>query len=104
MKVLAPLKNSQEVALLIEAGADEFFCGVTPPGWDARYGGTWANRRAPQSAGVPDLADFDRIVALSQGRPVYVTLNAPYYPTGAVEMLAEFGSRLIGMGDRKSVV
>lgn len=98
MNILAPLRNSLEVATLLQAGADEFFCGVTPPDWESRYGDTWANRRAPQSAGVPDLADFERIVALSAGRPVYVTLNAPCYPSGALEMLAEFGARLMEMG------
>jgi collagenase-like PrtC family protease len=98
MKILAPLKNSLEVAPLLEAGADEFFCGVTPPGWGERFGGAWANRRAPEPAGVPDLADFERIVALSAGRPVYVALNAPSYPDGGVEMLGEFGALLLKKG------
>lgn len=98
MNILAPLRGSTEVAALLEAGADEFFCGVTPPGWEARFGGTWANRRAPLSAGVADLADFERILASTAGRPVFVTLNAPYYPGGAVEMLAGFGAQLLEMG------
>jgi putative protease len=98
MKILAPLKNSLEVSTLLEAGADEFFCGVTPPGWEARYGRAWANRRAPAAAGVPNPEDFARIVALSEGRPVYVTLNAPYYPAGAVQMLAQFAAELLEMG------
>ena len=98
MKILAPLKNSLEVATLLEAGADEFFCGLTPPGWERRYGGAWANRRAPQAAGVPDLEDFARIVASSERRPVYVTLNAPGYPPGAVEMLCAFARELLELG------
>lgn len=98
MKILAPLRSSREVVPLLEAGADEFFCGVTPPGWDALFGNAWANRRSPKSAGVPDLADFGRIVASSAGRPVYVTLNAPYYPPGGVELLTEFGCQLMAMG------
>lgn len=98
MNILAPLRGSTEVSALLAAGADEFFCGITPPGWEARFGGTWANRRAPLSAGVADLADFERILASTAGRPVFVTLNAPYYPGGAVEMLAGFGARLLEMG------
>jgi collagenase-like PrtC family protease len=98
MRILAPLRNSHEVVRLIAAGADEFFCGLTPPGWEARCGAAWANRRAPQAAGVPDVADFERIVALAAGRPVYVTLNAPWYPPGGVAMLAEFAGRLLEMG------
>ncbi len=83
---------------MLEAGADEFFCGLTPPGWESRFGAAWANRRAPQSAGVVDLADFERIVALSEGRSVHVALNAPCYPPSAVEMLAAFGTLLLDKG------
>jgi len=98
MRILAPLRHSSEVASLLEAGADEFFCGLTPPGWTARFGSAWANRRAPQSAGVPDLADFVRIVDQAGDRPVYVALNAPYYPDGAVAMLSAFGVELLERG------
>lgn len=98
MKILAPLRHSNEVAPLLEAGADEFFCGLTPPGWESRFGMAWANRRAPQSAGIPDGADFERIIALAGTRPVYVALNAPYYPPGAVDMLAAFGALLLDKG------
>ena len=98
MKVLAPLRHSDEVVPLLEAGADEFFCGLTPPDWESLFGSTWANRRAPQSAGVPDLADFERIITLADTRPVYVALNAPYYPSGAVDMLAGFGAELLEKG------
>ena len=98
MKILAPLRASLEVAGLLEAGAEEFFCGVTPLGWEPRYGNAWTSRRAPQAAGVPDLDDFVRILAGSGGRPVYVTLNAPYYPPGAVEMLVKFAALLLELG------
>ena len=98
MNIVAPLRNSLEVVPLLEAGADEFFCGLTPPDWETRFGRAWASRRSPQSAGVPDLADFKRIVTLSESRPVYVALNAPYYPAGAVERLSEFGSLLLDKG------
>ncbi len=98
MKILAPLRHSKEVVQLLEAGADEFFCGLAPPGWESRFGQAWANRRAPQSAGVPGVADFERIIALAGTRPVYVALNAPCYPPGAVEMLAAFGALLLEKG------
>ena len=98
MKILAPLRHSGEVVPLLEAGADEFYCGLTPPGWETAYGTAWANRRASRSAGVPDLADFARIVSLAAGRPVYVALNAPFYPAGGAALLAEFGCRLLERG------
>lgn len=104
MKILAPLKNSAEVPTLLEAGADEFFCGLTPPGWEQRCGQAWANRRAPLSAGMPDLADFERAIALACGRPIFVALNAPYYPPGGVELLAEFGQTLLDKGAAALIV
>lgn len=98
MKILAPLRHSDEVVPLLEAGADEFFCGVTPPGWELHFPKTWANRRAPQSAGVAGLADFERIIAHAGTRPVNVALNAPGYPPGAVELLVSFGQLLLEKG------
>ncbi|MEP7182719.1 MAG: U32 family peptidase [Betaproteobacteria bacterium] len=95
MKILAPLRHSDEVAPLCAAGAGEFYCGLTPPGWDEAFGQAWVHRRNPKSAGVPDLADLRRIVALAHPRPVYATLNAPSYPAGAVPRLVEFGRRLV---------
>jgi collagenase-like PrtC family protease len=104
VKILAPLKNSEEVTPLLEAGADEFFCGLTPPDWEKRCGMAWANRRAPSSAGMPNIADFEVAVDSAAGRPVYVALNAPWYPPGAVEMLAEFGLLLLEKGASALIV
>ena len=95
MKILAPLRNSGEVAPLCAAGAHEFYCGLTPPGWDETFGAAWVHRRNPKSAGVPDLDDLRRIVALAGPRPVFATLNAPSYPAGAVPRLVEFGRMLV---------
>ena len=94
MKILAPLRHSDEVAELAAAGAHEFYCGLTPPGWEERFGATWVHRRSPKSS-VPNLADLRRIVALAQGRPVYVTLNSPSYPAGGVAWLLDFGRMLL---------
>ena len=104
MKILAPLRHSEEVAPLLAAGADEFYCGITPAGWEGRFGEAWANRRSAQAAGVSDVADLERIIALSAGRPVFVALNAPYYPPGAVELLTEFGSTILELGAEALIV
>jgi len=95
VKILAPLRNSEEVLPLCAAGAHEFYCGLTPPGWDEAFGATWVHRRNPKSAGVPDVEDMRRIVALANPRPVFATLNAPSYPAGAVPHLVEFGRMLL---------
>lgn len=95
MKILAPLRNSGEVAPLEAAGAHEFYCGITPPGWNEAFGAAWVHRRNPASAGVPDLDDLARIVSFAGPRPVYATLNAPSYPAGAVPRLVDFARLLL---------
>lgn len=95
VKILAPLRNSDEVAPLCGAGAHEFYCGLTPPGWEAAFGPSWVHRRNPKAAGVPSIDDLQRIVALAHPRPVFATLNAPSYPAGAVPRLVDFGRILL---------
>jgi putative protease len=95
VKILAPLRNSDEVAQLCDAGAQEFYCGLTPPDWEQDFGQASVHRRNPKSAGVPCLDDMRRIVALAGSRPVFATLNAPSYPAGAVPRLVEFGRMLL---------
>ncbi len=95
MKILAPLRNASEVAPLQSAGADEFYCGLAPPRWKKKFGSAWPNRRHPESAGVLNEQALKEIIAAAGSMPVHVALNSPHYPPGAVEMLAEFGDRLI---------
>lgn len=95
MKILAPLRSSDEVAALCDAGAHEFYCGLTPPGWSERFGQAAVHRRNATSAGVPSVEDLRRIIRLAHPRPVFATLNAPAYPAGAVSYLVEFGRMLV---------
>ncbi|MBI5443495.1 MAG: U32 family peptidase [Deltaproteobacteria bacterium] len=95
MKILAPLRHSSEVGPLGAAGADEFYCGLTPPGWAERFGAAWVHRRNPFSAGVPGLEDLREAVRSAGPLPVYVTVNAPSYPEGSVPFLVEFAGTLL---------
>jgi collagenase-like PrtC family protease len=95
LKILAPLRSADEVEPLCEAGAGEFYCGVAPPGWQARFGSASVHRRSAASAGVRDVEAMRRIVALANGRPVFATLNAPSYPAGAIDVLADFARALV---------
>ena len=104
MKLLAPVKSANEVARLVSAGADEFYCGLTPSGWEEKFGVSWSNRRSPQSAGVADLEDFEHLLTEAEGRPVCVALNAPYYPPGGAEVLAGFGLQLLELGAKALIV
>jgi collagenase-like PrtC family protease len=94
VKILAPLRHSDEVAPLVDAGAGEFYCGLVPPDWEGALAGVAVHRRSA-SACVPDRADLDRIVARAGPLPVYATLNATSYPAGAIGPLVAFARSLI---------
>jgi putative protease len=105
MKILSPIRSVNEVGPLKTAGADEFYCGLLPPGWTEKFGAAWANRRDPKSAGVADEEALRDIISAAGSAPVFVTLNSPHYPPGAVKMLADYGSRLLqDMGVRALIV
>lgn len=95
MKILSPLRNAAEVGPLRDAGADEFYCGLAPADWKNTFGAAWSNRRPPDAAGVLNERALQDIIAAAGPVPVYVALNAPHYPPGAVEMLVAFGGRLL---------
>jgi U32 family peptidase len=95
VKILAPVRNSEEVLPLCEAGAGEFYCGLSPPDWEQKFGQASVHRRNANAAGVPNVEDLRRIVTLAHPRPVFATLNAPSYPSGAVPRLVEFGRMLL---------
>ncbi len=81
MKVLAPVNDPREVAPLIEAGADELYCGFLPPAWSGSYSvAASPNRREWRSANISSHEGFARIVAEAHGRnvPVHVAVNALY--------------------------
>lgn len=95
MRILAPLRDLSEVAPLCDAGADEFYCGLTPEGWAARFGAAWVHRRNPASAGVSGVEELRDMVRRAAPRPLFVTLNAPSYPPGSLPFLADFGHSLL---------
>lgn len=98
MRILAPLRHSDEVRPLADAGAGEFYCGVLPPGWGAAFGSAAVHRRSTATASVPGLDDLARIVARAGARPVHATLNATSYPAGALPMLVDFARQLVDAG------
>ncbi len=95
MNVLAPVRAPDEVPVLCDAGADEFYCGLTPEFWANRYGDAWVHRRSPRSAGLAGETALARVVEAAGARPVFVALNAPCYPGDAIAPLVAFGLRLL---------
>ena len=79
MKIVAPIRQLDEIAALARAGADELYCGVTPREWAERFGGASANRRP--GGNLPSLAALAEAVALAHRNGVQLSLaiNARQY-------------------------
>jgi putative protease len=90
MKVTVPVSHPEEVEMLVENGAGEFYCGFVPPEWLQRHGGAfWLNRRGPVSGNLNRREDVALVAERAHARrvPVFVTFNAPYYTPEQQEFL-----------------
>ena len=98
MKIAAPLSSATEAEMLLHHGADELYCGVRTPEWEAHFGGrVWMNRRSPQGANLGSWEDIQQVVNLAHRSriPVHVTLNAPYYSQAGMDYLIKLAEKLI---------
>lgn len=96
-RITVPVSHPEEVEMLAEGGAGEFFCGYVPPEWLERYGGAfWLNRRGPVAGNLLQRDDVSLLAERSHARsiPVYVTFNAPYYTPEQQEFLLPLVGRL----------
>jgi len=79
LKINAPFKNKDEVLPLIEAGADELYCGYLAPYWKRRFTDLEFERKGGGS-NFEDLKELEKAVKLAHSRniPVAATLNGLY--------------------------
>jgi putative protease len=97
MKVLAPISAYDELEMLAESGAEEFYCGIVPREWMERYtGAVWLNRRSPKGGSLETFSDLKRLVdgAHHLDIPVFITLNAPYYTSEQLTWVMELARKL----------
>ncbi len=81
MKILSPLNKVSEAEILSKAGADEFYCGILPRQWLAKYTNmASANRREWRSSNLQSFDELREVIEIAHkyGRKVYLTLNAFY--------------------------
>jgi collagenase-like PrtC family protease len=78
MKILSPVDKVEEVEKLIEAGADELYCGVLPKDWPYRT--ISINRRAERNASFQTFEELGACIKIahSHGVPVFLTINEHY--------------------------
>jgi putative protease len=99
LKILSPLSRVDEVGPLIDAGADEFYCGVLPAEWRSRYTvAACLNRRQEDNKIINTSPHLDSFAALEQSIklahsrniPVVLTINEHYYSNEQYPMLREY--------------
>ena len=84
MKITAPLHAKEDVYTLVNAGIDEFFCGVVFSKWDERFGeGVSLNRRSNEKdksnfTSMKDLADAIKLTH-QLNKKLFMALNQNYY-------------------------
>ena len=81
MKILSPLDKPEEVEPLIEAGAEEFYCGVLEETWYIPYPVISINRRPAGKGHVRDFTALKKVTdrAHENNVPVFFTVNEHYY-------------------------
>lgn len=79
LKITSPFREKKEVIPLIEAGADELYCGYLSPEWERRYTSLEFERKGGGSNCV-DLIELKQAVGIAHknNTPVYLTLNGLY--------------------------
>lgn len=67
--------------MVVDAGADELYCGVVEGEWASRYTMAAANRRVEVAANLKSFEELERCadIAHSLDVPVSLTLNEHYY-------------------------
>ncbi|MCK6556145.1 U32 family peptidase [Candidatus Binatia bacterium] len=92
MKIIAPVDRPDEAQALIDAGADELFCGLYWEPWLQTYTIAAVNRRSGSIASIESvdaLAETVRI-AHAAGVPVCLTINEHYYTSVQYPLLFEY--------------
>ena len=97
MKITTPVSSVEEVEMLLANGADELYCGVNTQQWAESLGARcWMNRRDPSSANLQSESDLVALVKQAHDNdvPVYITLNAPFYPGESLDYVVALAEKL----------
>lgn len=98
MKITAPLSSVEEIAPMVKAGADEFYCSVVPADWLSKFGSSATSRRPfGNLANDSDLEDaVNRVHAL--GKHLSLVMNAQHYTAEQLDCLLAMAGRFARIG------
>ena len=91
IKILSPVDSADESEKLIEAGVDEFYCGLYPDEWNNKYFPASIDRR-PKGSHLKSFEELKSVINISHGKniPVYLTLNEHYYTGKQYPLIIDF--------------
>lgn len=92
MKVLAPVSHLSEIEAVIEAGADELYCGVLPEDWKVQYPTISISRRQEPSAHFQTFGELSKAIQIAHNHnvKVYFTFNAHYFTIKQYKLIREY--------------
>lgn len=81
MRILAPVNTVDEVRPILDAGADELYCGVLPSQWYEKYAHVASvNRSERRRSSLGSFEELSQVVRIAHDRgvTVQITLNGLY--------------------------
>ena len=109
MKIVAGLGCIDDYIRLVQAGADEVFCGFVPYEWNKTYGNLFPlNRREVLYYNV-QINSYEDMKILKKMEekckvPVTITLNYLYYIEEQYELIADIMKKLIDIGFTEFII
>jgi len=96
MKLLAPVSRLDEIEAIIEAGADELYCGVLPADWQQRYPAISISRRQAQAAHFKNFEELKSAIQIAHNldTKIYFTFNAHYFILEQYELIKRYLKKL----------
>jgi collagenase-like PrtC family protease len=100
IKILAPVDRVEEVEKVIEAGADELYCGVLSRDWIQKYTLASLNRRPAPACNFKSFEDLRKCIEIahSHGVPVALTINEHYYVKEQYPLLLRYFEDAVNAG------
>ena len=109
MKITAGMGSVEDYEMLVQAGADEIFCGYVPFDWNQKFGNLMPlNRREVMyyHVQVNVWEDMKLLANLMKDMhvPVAITLNALYYTEEQLKWIGDTILRLMELGFRDYII
>ncbi|MBS7647418.1 MAG: U32 family peptidase [Candidatus Bathyarchaeia archaeon] len=97
LKILAPVDKVEEVTQIIEAGADELYCGLLSREFLKKYTIAAINRRPSPACNFKSFEELKEAVRIahSYGVPVALTINEHYYTEDMYPLLRDFVEKCV---------